>query len=163
MNTPFRICLVQWEDYLQEEVSQSHWVFSPCMNTEEKSSGFNVLISWLAHICWAVQWETWSLGITCVGMPVSTRKVSSYQPLPFAKCLGLSSSLSRCSNTFDQSPWYIWWLCLDKACQGLHLLWWVREEKNVSFQGWLLSIPGRGWAPSAPGVVYGNPGTRIIY
>jgi len=103
-------------------------------------------------------WDSCALGLL-----MSTTKGSGYQPLPSAEYSGLCWSLSRCSNPLDFSPCYsntstreCRELCLGKACQGLHLFWWAKGEKNVSFQSWLLSVPGRGRAPSAPRVVYGS-------
>lgn len=101
-------------------------------------------------------WDSHALGLL-----VPTRKGSCYQPLPSAKYRGLCLTLSRCSDPLGFSLCYgrtstrvCWGVCLGKACQGLHLFWWAKGEKNVSFPSWLLSIPGRGWAPSAPRVVY---------
>lgn len=88
-------------------LSQSHWLFFPLyeywgevkwFQLTHFLTGTNLLGSPVGDL------ELWDL--RALVMPVSTRKGSSYQPLPAAKCLGLCSSLSRYSNPLDLNACY---------------------------------------------------------
>lgn len=102
------ICLIQQEDYLQEDCR-----IKP-VSLDIFPHVWIPMRGKVVPICWLPDWhmsagrpvgdlELWD---SCaLGLPVSTRKGSGYQPLPSAKYLGLCLSSSRCSDPLDLSLW----------------------------------------------------------
>lgn len=103
------ICLIQWEDYLQED----------CRIKPVSLDIFPMFEYW-REVKW-FQFVDFLTGTRLPGRPVgdlelwdscalgllaSTRTGSGCQPLPSAKYLGLCLSLSRCLNSLDLSPCY---------------------------------------------------------
>lgn len=123
VNAGLVICLVQWEDYLQEDVRLKPVSLDIFLHVWILMRGKVAPISWLPD--WPIPArETRELWDSCAwGLPELTREGAGYHPLPSAKYLRLCLSLSRCSKPLSRSPCYSRtsaessaWVRLAKVC-----------------------------------------------